>query len=118
MGGVIQPKDSKDMKLKNLIMESFTEVHFTGTDPGANRDEVRIQYDDNFDPIRAYVYKNSPLVKRLDPEDWEVAGSEELAKYRWRWKQSPGSAMFHINRNVGTFVWWIKELGYVEHRDI
>ncbi len=105
------------IKLKELITESFTEVHFTGTNIGAANDEVIVHYDDNFDPIRAYVYKSSPLLKKLDPDDWEVAGSEELAKYRWRWKRSPGS-MFHIDRNVNTFVWWIKELGYMEHREV
>ena len=103
------------IKLKSLLMEGFTEVHFTGTNVGANGDEVIIHYDDNFDPIRAYVYKDSPLVK-FDPEQWEVPDPENLAKYKWRWKRS-GSAMLGLDTNIPTFVWWIKELGYVEHRD-
>jgi hypothetical protein len=103
------------IKLKALLMESFTEVSFTGTNVGAKGDEVYIQYDENFNPIRASVYKTSPLVK-FNPNDWELYDAEELAKYKWPWKQN-SSLMLKLDRSLPSFIWWIKELGYVEHRD-
>lgn len=106
------------IKLSSLLKESFTEVHFVGTNVGADRDELIVHYDDNFDPIRAYVYRDSPLAKKLDPGEWEVPNPEELATYKWRWKRNPGSSFLYIDRNLGTFVWWITQLGYVELRDV
>ena len=105
------------IKLKPLLMESFTEVNFHGTNPVAEGDVVFVHYDESWEPIHAYVDRDSPLVK-FNPDDWEVSNPEELAEYKWRWKRN--GAFYHLisHSHINSFVWWIDQLGYVEARDV
>lgn len=102
------------IKLKTLLRE-FTEVPFTGTNIGARNDEVYIHYNDEWEPIRAYVYKDSPLLTG-NVEDWELADTSLLTTWKWKTRRSKNGMGVIITQNVPSFVWWIKQLGYVENR--
>jgi len=104
------------IKLKSLLLE-FTEVAFTGTNIGADGDEVFIHYNDDWEPIRAAIYSDSPLITG-NLEDWELGDKSLLTNYKWKFRRGKGGRFYILTKNVPSFVWWIKELGYVEHRDV
>lgn len=76
-------------------------------------DEVYIHYNDNFDQIYAYAYKDSPLIN-FKSDDWEVSNPEQLSDWNWNWKKGSNPLFYHISGNVNSFIWWITQLGYVE----
>ena len=106
--------DIKDLgtRINESTTNGFSEVSFLGTNVGSNKDEIYIIYDNKWDPVRASIYKTSPILTG-NKEDWEV-NDEKLFDYKWSFRRSKNPLFFYLTNNLQSFIWWIKELGYVE----
>lgn len=98
------------MKLKDIIKEiagGFDEVTYTD-----GEDEVMVHFDKNDNPLRAYVYKDSPLLN-FDYDLYDIPA--KLKKYKWKFVQSKNNPLFyHLNtNNINAFVWWLEAMGYI-----
>jgi hypothetical protein len=102
------------MKLIHLVNEiqrgEFNEVTYTD-----GEDEVMVHVDQNDDPIRAYVYNDSPLINF----DYDAYDLPKKAKgYRWQFIQSKNNPLFyHLDLpedRMKDFVGWIKQMGYIK----
>lgn len=96
------------MKLKKLIKEiqdGFEEVTYSD-----GSDEVMVHFNQNGDPIRAYVYKDSPLIN-FDYDAYDIP--KRLGKYQWKFVPGKNPLFLHLDSsNVGVFVSWLKQMGY------
>ena len=111
------PRDEYLKSIQTLKTESkianpngFREVTFT--DGG---DEVMVHYDKDDEPIRAYIYKDSPLLN-FDYKEFDMPKWAE--RYRWDWGQSINPLFYNLkSNNVKNFVLWLESLGYIRTRE-
>jgi hypothetical protein len=97
------------MKLTDILNEikngHFEEVTYTD-----GSDEVMVHVDQTGTPLRAYVYRDSPLIN-WDYDMYDV--SPKLKKYRWKFVRGKNPLFVHLDsKNVPAFVAWLEEMGY------